>query len=43
MAVLVAHMEEAPPPVAGHRALGPVFAKALAKARAERYATAGGS
>ena len=41
MAVLVAHVEEPPPPLPSHGALEPVLAKALAKAPSERYATCG--
>jgi Protein kinase domain len=41
MAVLVAHVEESPPPLPAHAALEPVVAKALAKHPSERFATCG--
>ena len=41
MAVLVAHVQEPPPPLPDCPALGPVLSRALAKDPADRYATAG--
>ena len=41
MAVLVAHVQEPPPPLPAHPALGPVLSRALAKEPSDRYATAG--
>ena len=39
MAVLVAHVQEAPPPLAAYPALGPILSRALAKDPAERHMT----
>ncbi len=41
MAVLVAHVQEPPPILPAHPALGPVLSRALAKDPSDRYATAG--
>ena len=41
MAVLVAHVQEAPPPLPAHRSLDHVLAKALAKEPSERQPTCG--
>lgn len=41
MAVLVAHVQEPPPTLPAHPALGPVLSRALAKEPSDRYATAG--
>ena len=41
MAILVAHVQEPPPSLPTHPALGPVLSRALAKDASDRYATAG--
>jgi hypothetical protein len=41
MAVLVAHVQDEPPPIEAHVALQPVLARALAKDASERHATCG--
>jgi Novel STAND NTPase 1/Protein kinase domain/AAA ATPase domain/PASTA domain len=41
MAVLVAHVQETPPPLAAYSVLGPTLSRALAKDAPDRYATCG--